>query len=49
MPVVLFYMYSGPCILRPPIQPGKYGLKIGDGLKMEGYTENISGVTDKWS
>ncbi len=28
-------MYSGPCILRPPIQPEKYGRKLKVVLKME--------------
>ncbi len=27
------YMYSGPCILRPPILPVKYGLKLKVVLK----------------
>ena len=27
------YMYSGPCILRPPLQPEKYGLKLEVVLK----------------
>ncbi len=29
--------YSGPCSLRPPIQPEQYSLKTEGGLKMEGY------------
>ncbi len=27
------FIYSGPCILRPPIQPEKYGLKLKMVLK----------------
>ncbi len=27
------YVYSGPCNLRPPIQPAKYGLKLKMVLK----------------
>ncbi len=44
-------IYRGSCILRPPILPEKYGLKIEGSLKMEGYfIEDItSGVTDGWS
>ncbi len=35
-------MYSGPCILRPPLQPDKYGLKVEVVLKWRDvYTENI--------
>ena len=42
--------YSGPCILRPPLQPGKYGLKLEVVLKWRDInTKNMSGVTDKWS
>ncbi len=32
-----FWMYSGPCILRPPMHPGKSTLKIEGGLKMARY------------
>ncbi len=33
---------SGPCIIRPPLQPDKYGLKLEVILKwMDIYTENI--------
>ncbi len=28
-----YYNYSGPCNLRPPIQPAKYGLKLKVVLK----------------
>ena len=36
------YMYSGPCILRPPLQPEKYDLKLEVVLKrMDLYIENI--------
>ncbi len=35
-------IYSGPCILRPPLQPDKYGLKLEVVLKWRDiYTENI--------
>ncbi len=35
-------MYSGLCILRPPLQPGKYGLKLEVVLKWKDInTENI--------
>ncbi len=38
-------LYSGPCDLRPPIQPAKYGLKSKVVLKqMDIYTENIQVV-----
>ncbi len=30
---ILLYSYSGPCDLRPPIQPAKYGLKLKGVLK----------------
>ncbi len=34
--------YSGPCILRPPLQPGKYGLILEVVLKWRDInTENI--------
>ena len=34
--------YSGPCILRPPIRPAKYGLKKGSFKKYRNvYIENI--------
>ncbi len=34
--------YSGPCILRPPLQPEKYGLKLQVVLKWRDiYIENI--------
>ncbi len=37
--------YSGPCILRPPIQPAKYGLKLKVVLKQRDIqTENIQVV-----
>ncbi len=44
-------VYGGPCILRPLLQPIKYGLKFGGGLKMEGYLywKYKIGVTDKRS
>ncbi len=32
---------SGACILRPPCQPDKYGLKLEVVLKWRDYTENI--------
>ncbi len=36
------YTYSGPCNLRPPIQPAKYGLKLKVVLKeRDTYTEYI--------
>ncbi len=39
--------YSGQCILRPLVQPEKYGLKIKVVLKWEDtYIENVSSVTD---
>ncbi len=35
-------VYSGPCILRPPLQPDKYGYKLEVVLKWRDvYTENI--------
>ena len=35
-------MYSGPCILRPPLQPEKNGLKLEVVLKWRNiYIENI--------
>ena len=35
-------MYSGPCILRPPVQPEIYGLKLEVVLKWRDiYIENI--------
>ncbi len=38
-------MYSGPCHLRPPIQPAKYGLKLKVVLKWKDiYAENIQVV-----
>ncbi len=38
--------YSGPCILRPPLQPEKYGLKLKVVLKWRDvYTENIRMVS----
>ncbi len=38
--------YSGPCDLRPPIQPEKYGLKLKVVLKYRDiYTENIQVVS----
>ncbi len=40
-----FLVYSGPCDLRPPIQPTKYGLKLKVVLKYRDiYTENIQVV-----
>ena len=40
------YMYSDPCILRPPLQPGKYGLKLEVVLKWRDInTENIRVVS----
>ncbi len=40
-------MYRGPCILRPPSQPEKYGLKLKVILKWRGgYIEYKSCVTD---
>ncbi len=30
-------IYSGPCILRPPIQPRKYGLKLEVVLKSSDF------------
>ncbi len=43
---VLFFIYSGPCDLRPPIQPAKYGLKFKVVLKYRDvYTENIQVVS----
>ncbi len=40
-------MYSGPCILRPHIQPEKYGLKMKVILKWKDiYIENMSAVID---
>ena len=38
--------YSGPCDLRPPIQPAKYGLKLKVVLKQRDiYNENIQVVS----
>ncbi len=38
--------YSGPYILRPPLQPGKYGLKLEVILKWRDInTENIRVVS----
>ena len=38
----LHCMYSGPCILRPPVQPEIYGLKLEVVLKWRDiYIENI--------
>ncbi len=44
-------MYSGPSILRPPLQPGKYGLKLEVVLKWRDInTENIRVVSlTSWS
>ncbi len=40
------YIYSGPCNLRPPIQPAKYGLKLKMVLKLRDvYTETIQVVS----
>ncbi len=36
-----YLWYSGPCILRPHVQPEEYGLKLKVGVEMDGYTENI--------
>ena len=34
--------YSGPCILRPPLQPDKYGIKLEVVFKLRNiYIENI--------
>ncbi len=42
----MIYMYSAPCILRPPIHPVKYGLKLKVGLKWRDiYIENIRVVS----
>ncbi len=39
-------LYSGPCILRPPLQPRKYGLKLEVVLKWGDInTENIRVVS----
>ncbi len=39
-------IYNGPCDLRPPIQPAKYGLKLRVVLKQRDvYTENIQVVS----
>ncbi len=39
-------IYSGPCILRPPIQPGKYGIKLEVVSKSRDiYSENIRVVS----
>ena len=38
--------YSGPCILRPPLQPDKFGLKLEVVLKWRDiYIENIRKVS----
>ncbi len=43
---VQIYMYSGPCILRPPLQPGIFGLKWEVVLKWRDiYTENMRMVS----
>ena len=40
------YMFSGPCILRPPVQLKKYSLKLNAILKSRDvYTENIRMVS----
>ncbi len=42
-------VYSGPCDLRPPIQPAKYSLKLKVVLNMlkqrDIYTDNIQVVS----
>ena len=39
------HMYSGPCILRPHVQPEEYGLKLKVVLKWRDiYIENITVV-----
>ena len=39
-------VYSGPCILRPPLQPEKYGLTLEVVLKLRDiYIENTRMVS----
>ncbi len=43
-------VYSGLCILRPLVQPEKYGLNLKVVLKWgDIYSEHINGNTDGWS
>ncbi len=44
--ILLQDRYSSPCILRPPIQPEKHGLKLKVVLKWKDiYIENITCIT----